>query len=161
MSIDINDIKTDNRLPRDLVQIALWVVRGYSRREDQYIILRDAIEKGSRIKPYQNNIVKRRTNAPYDPTSNSVEQLETLDASPDSFALKVVDDGLDLVTRDFPKGERERIQDAIYRNCLSGKKYPYGYTKIAVSYREFYRRRYRFLYYILDTLGYIDRLFVG
>jgi hypothetical protein len=150
-----------NRLPEDLMQIAFAVVHGYSRRGKQYKILRENIENGSRIRPYYRNTVKRRINTPCNPTLDSVTQLETLDASVDVFMINVVDDGLKDVTSDMPKGERERVQEAIYLNCLSGRKYPYEHFNIAVSRRDFYRRRSRFLKYILDSLGYIDYCFVG
>jgi len=160
------------KLPEDIKQECIWIVRGYERRRRAYMeARRDAMEIGGGPsyttytklirKGTKEETEERRAFMPH--TAGGVsrdveareERLEAIEAAPDTQRMKAVEYALGRVGEGLPGPGREKLRQAVMLNCVSGRKHPYERLGLDIVSREdFYRKhRARFLCDIAKFLG--------
>lgn len=152
-----------SKLPWDIKQECLWIVRGYDRRVKQYIAQRqDVIESGGANyttyihregqKTEEQKTEERRAYFPHTacagrPVEDKQAQLESIENYPETLKMRAVEYAKLRIGVDIPSEEvRRRLTDGIILNCESGRKYPFEYLNLPeFSQRDFYRRKDGFL----------------
>lgn len=130
------------KLPEDVKQSCLWLVRGYRRRVRDYHRKRLDIMCAAGSADGQPG-----SSSPGNPTARKAEALERLEREPETQRMRVVERaklqiGQDILSREV----RQRLTDSIILNCESGRHYPFEALNLTeFSRRDFYRRRQRFL----------------
>ena len=147
-----------DKLPWDIKQECLWIVRGYDRRVKQYIAERqDIIEAGGgnyvtythveNGKPEERREYMPHSNNTGRPIEDKQSQLEAVEHYPETLKMRAVEHaklriGLDCAGEEV----RQRLADGIILNCESGRKYPFEYLNLPeFSRMDFYRRKDTFL----------------
>ncbi len=155
-----------NKLPWDIKQECLWIVRGYDRRVKQYIAQRqDIIEAGGEnyvtYKHVEGNKSEEcrafmpHTNNTGRPIEDKQAQLEAIEDYPETLRMRAVEYaklqiGLDCVSEE----SRQRLTNGIILNCESGRTYPFEYLNLPeFSRMDFYRRKDIFL---MDVAKYLQ-----
>lgn len=139
------------RLPYDIKQECLWIVRGYDRRVKNYALERSDILHGSSCEcdgmPHGTEMTS--------PTERKLAALERLEQCPEVQRLRAVDYAKTGIGRDVMAAEcRERLQRAILLNCVSGREYPFERLNVSeFSRRDFYRRKDNFLEDVAKYMG--------
>lgn len=157
------------KLPWDIKQECLWIVRGYSRRVKQYHELRqDVIESGG--DSYTTYIhtdasgksEQRRSYGGHGtnigrPTEDKQSQLEAIEKYPETKKMKAVEHAKLLSSRDVEADEvRQRLINGIMLNIESGRNYPFEYLNLSeFSRMDFYRRKDSFVYLVATYLDMI------
>lgn len=156
------------KLPYDIKQECLWIVRGYDRRVKQYHAQRqDVIESGGanyvtythidQMKDEKTGAVveKKEERREYLPHSGSVgrpsedkqARLEAIESYPETLKMRAVEHaklriGLDCKSEEI----RQLLINGIILNCESGRNYPFQYLNLPeFSDSDFHRRKDRFL----------------
>ena len=149
------------KLPRDIQQQCLWIVRGYERNRKEYMERRKEIidSGGGNYTTYIVNGEERRAFMPSQhnasrTTEDREMQLEGLESSFAFRQMRAVEHARDRVGAGLPAMLGDLLRDAIMLNCINGHKYPYErlYT-LGISRRSFYRYREAFFYDIANELG--------
>lgn len=154
------------RMPDDIKQECLWVVRGYKRRVEAYHRARSDIINGSpsryiTIKDRKTGKEERVYNPHSGAASRNAEdkmfQLEAIESWPETLKMRAVEQAKMLVGLDLPnEGLRSKLQDALILSCEEGRKYPYEILAIdGIGRTNFYDRRTDFLYEIAKYLNYL------
>lgn len=155
----------DNKLPWDIKQECLWIVRGYDRRVKRYIAQRqDIIETGGASyvtythmeggTPEERRAFMPHSNYAGRPVEDKQAQLEAVEHYPETLKMRAVEFaklriGLDCNNEE----ERQRLSNGILLNCESGRNYPFEYLNLPeFSQRDFYRRKDAFLFEIANYL---------
>ena len=149
------------KLPRDIQQQCLWIVRGYERNKREYTERRrDILEGGgARYTEYVVNGEERRAYLPGShnasrTTEDKQLQLEGLEKTLAFKQMKAVEHARDRVGAGLPEQLRDLLRKAIMLNCTDGRKYPYEHLyTIGVSRRSFYLYREAFFWDIATELG--------
>lgn len=130
------------KLPEDVKQSCLWLVRGYRRRVREYHRKRLDILCSSGSPDGQPG-----GGGPGNPTARKAEQLERLEREPETQRMRVVERAKLQIGQDIQSEEvRQRLTDSILLNCESGRRYPFEVLNLTeFSRMDFYRRRQRFL----------------
>ncbi len=157
-----------NKLPWDIKQECLWIVRGYERRVKQYIAQRqDIIEAGGENYVTYKHVEgqkteERRVYFPHSsntgrPVEDKQAQLEAIEQFPETQKMRAVEYAKLRVGSDVKSEEsKRRLLDGILLNCESGRKYPFEYLDLSgFSRMDFYRRRDDFLSDIARYMHYI------
>lgn len=162
---------TKTKLPWDIKQECLWIVRGYDRRVKLYHQQRQDIidESPASYTTYiHTETVKdpktgretqkreqRRTYLPHSPnvgrpTEDKQARLEIIENYPETKKMKAVEHGKLLIGLDLKSEEtRQRLTRSIILNCMNGREYPFEHLNLPeFSRMDFYRRRDGFLYEI-------------
>lgn len=147
------------RLPDDVRQTCIQLVRGYERRVRDYYDRRRKIIEGT---PCQYEVIKDRNNPDdwkkttrfYAPSShnasrtseNKAMQLQGIEDLLETKRMRAVEQAKLQIGLDLPEDMRKRLVDAIMLNCKSGRRYPYKVLDVeGLSERGFYREREAFL----------------
>lgn len=149
------------RLPRDIQQQCLWIVRGYERCKKEYNARRREILEagGEHYTTYKVNGEERRA---YLPSSNTASrttedkqmQLEGLERTLVFRQMRAVEHARDRVGAGLPEMLADLLREAIMLNCSDGRKYPFERLYIVgISRAGFYRYREAFFYDIANELG--------
>jgi len=158
-----DEVKKD-KLPWDIKQECLWIVRGYDRRVKQYIAKRqDVIEAGGAnyVTYVHGDGDKREERRAYMPhTSNTgrpvedkLAQLEAIEHYPETQKMRAVENAKLMIGADIPSDMlRQQLVQYIILSCNEGKKCPFRYFNIDMSKSDFYRRRDDFLLNIAKFL---------
>lgn len=151
-----------SKLPRDIQQQCLWIVRGYERNKREYNERRrDILEGGgARYTEYKAaNGEERRAFLPGAHTASRTTedkqlQLEGLEQTLAYKQMKAVEHARDRIGAGLPDMLRDLLQKAIMLNCINGSKYTYErlYT-VGISRSSFYRYREAFFWDIANELG--------
>ncbi|MEA4919369.1 MAG: hypothetical protein VB078_00375 [Clostridiaceae bacterium] len=150
-----------NKLPWDIKQECLWIVRGYDRRAKQYIAWRqEVIESGgANYITYVQDGEECRAYMPRgNQTTHAVEdkqlRLEAIEHYPEVIKMRAVEHAKLRIGVDLQNEEsRQRLTNGIMLNCESGRDYPFEYLNLPeFSQRDFYRRKDNFLYDIAKFL---------
>ena len=149
------------KLPRDIQQQCLWIVRGYERNKREYNERRRDIIEGGGAR-YTEYVVNGETRRTYLPGSHNASrttedkqlQLEGLEKTLAYKQMKAVEHARDRVGAGLQNDQRELLRKAIMLNCSDGRKFPFErlYT-IGVSRMSFYRYREAFFWDIATELG--------
>lgn len=151
----------ETKLPRDIQQQCLWIVRGYDRCRKEWLERRrDILEAGGgKYTTYTVNGEERRAFLPGShnasrTTEDKQMQLEGLEQTLVYRQMKAVEHARDRIGAGLPELLADHLREAIMQNCKSGRKYPFErlYT-IGISRRAFYRYREAFLSDIANELG--------
>jgi hypothetical protein len=149
------------KIPWDIKQQCLWIVRGYDRCRKEYAERRrDILDAGG--EHYTTYTVNGEERRAYLPGSHNASratedrelQLEGLEKTLAFRQMKAVEHARDRIGAGLPEPLSDYLRDAIIKNCTSGRKYPFEqlYT-IGVSRMGFYRYRDAFLLDIANELG--------
>lgn len=150
------------KLPRDIQQQCLWIVRGYERNKRDYNERRREIidSGGAHYTEYRAaNGEERRAFLPGSHTASrttedKMMQLEGLEHTQAYKQMEAVEHALDRVGAGLPDMMRSDLKKAIRNNIENGKKYPFDRLYIVgISRRGFYRYRESFLWDIANELG--------
>jgi len=149
------------KLPRDIQQQCLWIVRGYERNKREYNERRrDIIEGGTRsYTDIKVNGEERRVFLPGShnasrTTEDKQMQLEGLEQTLAYRQMKAVEHARDRVGAGLPDHIRGHLRKAIMLNCIDGRKHPYEHLyAIGISRSSFYRYREAFFWDIATELG--------
>lgn len=161
------------KLPRDVQQRCIWLVRGYERCRRDYKELRQSIIDGGgdSYTSYQAKVGKtkdgkiiteeRRTyikggHIASRTTEDRELRMEELERLPWVREMHAVEHARERIGKGMPDDMREMLKKAIILNCLSGRSYPFErlYT-VGISRRQFYRYRDAFFRDIAIELGMI------
>lgn len=149
------------KLPWDVKQECLWIVRGYERRVAMYRQMRqDVLDSGGKkYVTYKVGDEERRAYLPgtHD-AGRMVEQkeaqLSAIEELPEIRKMRAVEyarahSGVDIQNEEL----RARLQQAMLLNCQNRDEYPFHRLNLPeLSQRDFYRRKDRFLADIADFL---------
>jgi hypothetical protein len=149
------------KLPRDIQQQCLWIVRGYDRCRQEYKERRDDILNagGEHYTTYK---VKGEERRAYLPSSHNASrstedrelQLEGLESTLAYRQMKAVEHARDRIGAGLPEMLADYLRAAILQNCMDGRKYPFERLfTVGISRMGFYRCREAFLYDIANELG--------
>lgn len=144
-------------LPDDVRMEVIGYVRGYQRRSALVRKIYNDILEGSaaayetyKIGEKEYRIYFPKSGEPGKPTEMKALALEKLNRTADMIRVRAVEESLVLIGEGIKNEEiRRELQKGIWKNCLSGRKYPYeklGLT--AISRKEFFRERRKFLWRI-------------
>lgn len=160
------------KLPRDVQQRCMWLVRGYDRCRREYIEQRKAIIEGGggHYTTYKVKIgmkdgkpiyEERRTftGGPHVASRTTEDRelrLESLEKQRWVMEMHALERARDRIGAGLPEEMRETLKTAIFLNCNNGKKYPFErlYT-VGISRRGFYRYKEAFFWDIANELGII------
>ena len=161
--------QTKYKLPDDIKQQCLALVKGYKRRVELQRQRRDEILYSShtfKAEPYV--VIKEgkqvvlgtvlpRGNSSVDATYSKAQQLDALEHSANAKSLWAVDQARLTVgyniTDDIIRGKLEK---AIWLNCISGRAYPYTIHDLPTIGRDlFYEYKRAFLYQIAINMEYL------
>lgn len=147
------------KLPYDIRQECLWIVRGYDRRVRAYHEARREIIDGTACvfsdKKNGDRVYLPHSGGCGRPSENKAEQLQAIEMWPETKKMRAVEHakiqiGLDLENQDL----RQRLTDGIILNCVNRNEYPFRLLNLPdMSERDFYRRKDRFLVDIAIFLG--------
>lgn len=151
---------TKQKLPWDVKQQCLWIVRGYERQRRDYMRARREIldAGGSRFTTYTVNGEERRAYLPS--TSNASRttedkqmRLEALEHTLAFRQMRAVEHARAHIGAGFPATMQDQLRDAIILSCENGRKYPFERLYIVgISRSDFYRQRDIFLLEIAREL---------
>lgn len=143
-----------DKLPWDVKQECLWIVRGYDRRVKQYIAERQEIIEagGESYVSYTQNGEDCRAYMPHGngagrPVEDKQSQLEAVEHYPETLKMRAVEHAKLRIGLDCAGEEaRQRLTNGIVLNCESGRQYPFEYLNLPeFSRMDFYRRKDMFL----------------
>lgn len=147
------------KLPDDVRQTCIQLVRGYDRRVRDYYDRRREIIEGS---PCRYEVVKdkddpedwEKTTRFYPPSlhgasrtgEDKVMQLQGLEELPETRRMRAVEQAKLQIGLDLPEDMRQKLIAAIFLNCKGGRRYPFRVLDVeGFSERGFYRERESFL----------------
>ena len=150
-----------NKLPWDVRQQALWIVRGYERARCEYLRQRREIldAGGENYVTYQEDGETRRAYLPIShqasrSTENVAIRLEALEKTETFRQMRAVEHARARIGEGMPDAIRDALQDAIMLNCMSGRKYPFERLYVVgLGRSEFYRIRGAFFRRIAEEVG--------
>lgn len=150
-----------NKLPWDVRQQALWIVRGYERARREYLRQRREIldAGGENYVTYQADGETRRAYLPSShqasrATENVAIRLEALEKTETFRQMRAVEHARARIGEGMPPAIRDALQDAIMLNCMNGRKYPFERLYVVgLGRSEFYRIRDAFFRSIAEEVG--------
>ena len=155
-----------NKLPWDVKQTCLWIVRGHDRRVKWYNEQRQDIIHGQSAKfdtyiaavsgkGEERRVYTPRSREPGRTAEQKALQLEGLEKFPEVNRIRAVEFAERNVGGDIVSDElRRRLLNGLRLNCAGGRKYPFEFLNLSeFSQRDFYRRKDKFLY---DIARYLD-----
>lgn len=154
------------KIPDDVRQTCIQLVRGYDRRVREYYDRRREIIGGS---PCQFEVIRdkddpndwEKASRFYPPFSHSasrigedkVIQLQGLEDLPETKRMRAVEQAKLQIGLDLPEEMRQKLIGAIILNCKAGRRYPYEYLDVeGIGRTDFYDRRTSFLVDIAEYL---------
>lgn len=156
------------KLPDDVRQTCIQLIRGYDRRVRDYYDRRREIIEGS---PSRYQVIKdkddpdnwRKTTYAYAPSSHSASrsgedkamQLLGLEELPETKRMRAVEQAKLQIGLDLPEDTRRKLVDAMILNCKAGRRYPFeclGLESKGIGRSNFYDRRMEFLVEIAKNM---------
>lgn len=157
-------MKADGKLPWDVRQQCIWIVRGYERQRREYMKARREILDaggGDRSVTYTVNGEERREYLPLPhnaarQTENLAERLAALEQTQAFRQMRAVEHARARIGADLPGDLQDKLRDAIMLNCLDGRKYPFERLYVVgIERTSFYKTRNAFFKNIATELGII------
>ena len=143
--------QTKYRLPDDLKSLCISLVRGHKRRVRAYHQRRNDAMYASPPSPDG----MPRGGDMSDSTYSAAEQLEKIENTPDTAAMRAVDQAKLCIGDDLADGPRERLANAIWDSCIDGRNFVFRHRDLTVGKDNFYERRRKFLYNIAELMGFL------
>lgn len=151
------------KLPWDIKQQCLWIVRGYERTRREYLKARREILSaggenyitteinGEEVRAYMPSMHNATRTA-----ENTAMRLEALEHTPAFRQMRAVEHARARIGAGMPDMLADMLRDGIMLNCQNGRNYPYERLYIAgISRSDFYRHRDTFFRQIAEELGLI------
>lgn len=142
------------RIPYEIKQEAIWIVRGYDMRKRNYERMRSDI--------LNHMTAGAGDGAPHgtgvsDQTAQKAAQIERLERYPEVKKMRAVEYAERQIGQDILSDEvRGRLKNAILQNTKSGRRYPFEKLGLAeFSRMDFYRRKTKFL---ADVASFLEML---
>jgi hypothetical protein len=169
--MESESMKDQTKLPWDVKQQCLWIVRGYERARRDYLRQRLEIlnSGGDNSTDYLVEIGKDAAGKPkYEErrafvpgahnasrtTENIAMRLDALEKSPECRKMRAVEHARAKVGDGMPEALRDALQEGIMLNCQNGRKYPFERLYIVgLGRSEFYRIRDAFFLEIAKEVG--------
>lgn len=157
-------------LPDDVKLNCLSLVKGYTRRKKEYNQRRMELMNKA---PDNQVTVYRDRKDPYDvskhigaiipgshnasrTTEDITERIIGLEKLLDTKRMRAVEHAAQSVGQDLAEHDRKVLVNAIFKNCINGRKYPFERLGIEGMERTcFYDRRMKFL---IDIAKYMDMI---
>lgn len=157
-------------MPDDVKQNCISLVKGYARRREEYRNRRMELMNKS---PDNHITVYRDPKDPYNTTrhigaiipsghnasrttEDIAQRVMALENLLETKRMRAVEYACDRVGQDLSPDDRKRLQGAIFKSCIDGRKYPFERLCIDTMERScFYDRRRKFLY---DIAKYMDMI---
>lgn len=154
-------IDKPEKIPWDVRQQCLWIVRGYDRQRREYLKARREIldAGGDHSVTYTVDGEERRAYLPSAhaatrTTENLAHRLAELEQTAAFRQIRAVDHARARIGQDMPGELADRLREAIMLNCLDGRKYPFERLYVVgIERRTFYRVRNAFFRQIAEELG--------
>lgn len=151
------------KLPWDVRQQCLWIVRGYDRARREYIKARRELldAGGANYITYTEEGEEKRAFLPSShqatrTTENLADRLMALDNTQSFRQMRAVEHARARIGAGMPPELQDELRDAIMLNCSDGRKYPFERMYvIGISRADFYRARNAFFRAIAIELGLI------
>lgn len=157
------------KLPDDVKQNCLSLVKGYARRRKEYRLRRMELMNNSpnnvvtlkdREKPEDESkhigVLLPSSHHASRTTEDMVERIQGLEDLPETRRMRAVEDAAKRVGLDLPEDQRRALLNAIFKSCIDGRKYPFERLGVAGMERScFYDRRMKFLCDIAKNMGLI------
>ena len=151
----------NDKLPWDVRQQVLWIVRGYERQKREYLRSRMEILStgGDRSATYTVNGEERREYLPSAhnasrTTENVATRLAALDETTAVRQIRAVERARYHIGDGLPAELADKLREAVWMNCMDGRKYPFERLYVVGLERTtFYRRRNEFLRQIAAEMG--------
>lgn len=154
------------KLPDDVRQTCIQLVRGYDRRVREYYDRRREIIEGTScrrevIRDKEDPDNWKKTIWAYPPAAHSAsrttegitDQLLGLEELPETRRMRAVEQAKLHIGLDLPEDMRRKLAAAVILNCKSGRRYPFRVLDVeGFSERGFYRERESFLIEIAEYL---------
>ena len=146
------------KLPCDVRQEILWIVRGYDRRVKAYHEARRAVIDGSGcsfVDVGDQRMYMPRSGGVGRPIEDKAQQLDAIEQWPETRRMRAVEHaklriGLDIQNEEM----RQRLTEGILLNCCNRNEYPFRFLNLPdISERDFYRRKDVFLIEVGECLG--------
>lgn len=156
-------MQTKYKLPKDVYQTALWIIRGHKRREKKYKQKKDDIINGGGAKyiTYKDKLTGEEARA-FLPSSHSNQSeteikaraLVALEQDSDTHKMNCVQQALDEVSSLIADSEaREYFKVALLQNINDRRQYPFrNLSNVFVSEKTFYNYKAKFIYLVAQKL---------
>lgn len=152
---------TEGKLPWDIKQQCLWIVRGYERARRDYIKDRMDIlhAGGENYVTYTAAGEERRAYMPHSrqatrTAENIALQLEALEQSAACRQMRAVEHARARIGAGLPEALQDALQEGLMLNCKDGRKWPYERLfLIGICRSDFYRARDAFFQDIAEEVG--------
>jgi len=137
-----------SKIPYDVRQECLWIVRGQERREKACNEMRDSIIN-------ETSQGGRGGNLPGKPVEGKAIRLLKLEGLPEFQRMRAVQNAERMIGNDIENDYiKDKLKEGIVSNCKSGKKH--YFESLGLDYfskRDFYRRREEFIYNVANFLN--------
>lgn len=150
-----------DKIPWDIRQQCLWIIRGYDRARREYFrARREILDAGGQN--FTTAIVDGVEQRVYMPGARRVSRttedkqlrLEALEQTQAFKQMRAVEHARAKIGAGFPAEMQDKLRDAIMLNCIDGRKYPFERLFVTgVSRSDFYRARNDFFRAIAMELG--------
>lgn len=155
------------KLPDDVKQNCICLVKGYTRRKAEYKNRRDSLMSVSA----DNVITIKDPDNPEDEskhvgvllpgahhasrtTEDIAERILGLEKLPETKRMRAVEHAMERVGLDLREEQRTALRNAIFISCTQGRRYPFERLMISGMERScFYERRMKFL---VDIAKFMD-----
>lgn len=152
---------TEHKIPWDIKQQVLWIVRGYPRSRKEHLERRrDILEQGG--EKYTTVTVNGEERRVFMPSAHNASrttedrelQLEALEKTLAFRQMRAVEHARDRIGAGLPEMLQDALRDAIMKNCIDRVKFPFERLYIAgISRKSFYRYKDAFIWDIANELG--------
>lgn len=156
--------QTKYKLPEDLKNQCLSLVRGYERRVRLYHDRRDSVIYAS-APP---NVLKSkdkdgkeicefggRSGKPGDATYDKAMKLERIESLYDTQAMRAVEQAKLTIGVGWDEAQRQKLRAAIWDSCMLGRNFRLSCYDLPLGSNNFYERRRRFLWCIAKNMGFL------
>lgn len=162
-------MKNKYKLPKDVYQSVLWIVRGQVRRENEYKKSQSDILESSGAN-YESIVDKKDPSKEkervYLPHGNGNSQsstevkalaLQALEDKPETLKMKAVQQALNECCDDIDNlGLKSKLQIAIIKNINNRNDFPYRKLYIpGISEKDFYFHKAYFIYLVAKKINFI------
>lgn len=152
-------MQTKYKLPKDVYQSTIWLIRGHERRVKEYKEKKDDILNGGGAKyiTYHNKLngEEARAYLPSSGTKQSATQIKALalvalEADIDTIKMNMVQQALEEVSELISdKKAKEYFKVALLQNINDRRQYPFrNLNNVFVSEKTFYNYKAKFIYLV-------------
>lgn len=136
------------RIPRDVTQAALYLVRGQPAREKRYR------EQKNQIAGYDKKTPGGNPAWVLPSCEEKKRRMCELDNSRDARTMRAIQQAAYDIGADLPMNIAGKLREAVLNNCRAGRRWRYELLDVpTISRAEFYRRKREFLRDVAQRCG--------